>query len=104
MINTVTIKEIRKNDVLAGFSIKGHADYSKKDDIVCTAVSVLTVNTINSLVEVTKADFDTCICDTGNSIFEVSNPKKEDVILLASAKLGFMDLADRYCNYVEYFE
>ena len=34
----------------AGFSCEGHADYKPRgEDIVCAALSVLTINTVNSL-------------------------------------------------------
>ena len=37
---------------LIGFDIKGHADYAPKgEDIVCSAVSILTIATVNSLLE-----------------------------------------------------
>ena len=37
---------------LIGFDIKGHADYAPKgEDIVCSAVSILAIATVNSLLE-----------------------------------------------------
>ncbi len=47
---------IRKtpNGEYAGFSCQGHAGFSHKGkDIVCAALSMLTINTINSLEELT---------------------------------------------------
>ena len=37
---------------LIGFDVKGHADYAPHgEDIVCAAVSVLAITTVNSLLE-----------------------------------------------------
>ena len=51
--------EIRKSDKgYTGFSSKGHAGYAEHGfDIVCAAVSALTVNTINSIEKFTNDPF-----------------------------------------------
>ena len=51
--------EIRKSgEEYAGFSSKGHAGYAEEGyDIICAAVSVLTVNTINSIEKFTDDAF-----------------------------------------------
>ena len=48
--------EIRKScGEYSGFSCSGHAGYAEEGfDIICAAVSVLTVNTINSIEVLTK--------------------------------------------------
>ena len=51
--------EIRKSgEEYQGFSCKGHAGYGEAGkDIICAAVSALTVNTINSIEKFTKDAF-----------------------------------------------
>ncbi len=47
---------IRKttNGEYAGFNCQGHAEFARKGkDIVCAALSILTINTINSLEKLT---------------------------------------------------
>lgn len=40
----------------AGFTCQGHAGYDKKgQDVVCAALSILTINTLNSLEQLTHA-------------------------------------------------
>ena len=46
----ITVEIRKSNGEYAGFSSKGHAGYAEAGyDIICAAVSVLTVNTINSI-------------------------------------------------------
>ena len=56
----IRIKELKKSEDLIGFNIYGHAEYAIKDDIVCAAVTVLTINTINSLLQITTSTLDEC--------------------------------------------
>lgn len=50
----VTIYKNKSGDYLE-FICEGHAGYAKRgEDIVCAAISVLVINTINSLEELTK--------------------------------------------------
>ena len=48
----------RRGNQYAGFVSKGHAGYAEEGyDIICAAVSVLTVNTINSIEAFTTDHF-----------------------------------------------
>ncbi len=47
-----------KNGQITGFECRGHADYAEEgSDIVCSAVSALTINTVNSLEQFTADEF-----------------------------------------------
>ena len=53
--------EIRKSNsgCYTGFTVKGHAGFSDSgSDIVCSAVSMLVINTINSIEKFTSDEFD----------------------------------------------
>ena len=51
----IRFKVWRSADQYKGFETSGHAGYAEDgDDIICSAVSVLTINTINSIEEFTE--------------------------------------------------
>ena len=46
----ITVKIFKRSDDFEGFQISGHAGYAESGyDIICAAVSVLAVNTANSI-------------------------------------------------------
>ena len=50
-MTTVTIYK-SDNDIYEGFTCKGHAGYAVSGkDIICASISILVINTINSLEE-----------------------------------------------------
>lgn len=56
MIKVLVIKT-QKEDRINNVTIKGHADYAENgSDIVCSAVSALTLGTINSVESLLKID------------------------------------------------
>ncbi len=78
---------------------KGHAgfaDYGK--DIVCAAVSVLMINTINSLEQLTSDSFSTSQNEEKGILrFEFEDvPSKEATLLLKSFELGVTSIFDQY--------
>ena len=55
----IEIEIQRKNRQYRGFLCEGHAGYAQEGyDIICSAVSVLTVNAVNSIEQFTRG----CIC------------------------------------------
>ena len=51
----IRVKFYRKEGRFFGFQLKGHAGYAEPgEDILCSAVSALAINTVNSLEELTK--------------------------------------------------
>ena len=56
MVRVTILKD--QKDICRGFETSGHAGYADKgQDIVCAAVSVLTINTVNSLEQFTEETF-----------------------------------------------
>ena len=50
----ITVKIFKRSDDFEGFQVTGHAGYAESGyDIICAAVSVLTVNTANSIETLT---------------------------------------------------
>ena len=81
-----------------GFSISGHAGFAKRGkDIVCSAVSALAINTMNSIDKLTDARFDACIDDDGAIEFKFKSESDDKSQLLVSAlSLGLTELYKEY--------
>ncbi len=84
----------------SGFICDGHAGYaSYGEDIVCASISVLVINTINSLEEITgermdvKADGDT---GTIRCYFADQPLKDTSRVLMDSLVLGLTHIAKQY--------
>lgn len=91
--------EIRKsNGEYVGFSCKGHAGYADEGyDIICAAVSVLTVNTMNSIEKFTDDAFKAEAADGMVRWKFTELPlSKESKLLMDSLVLGLEDIQDNY--------
>ena len=100
-MTTVTIYK-SENGAYAGLYVNGHAGYAEAgSDIVCAAISTLTINTINSVDQFTKdrvlvtQDEQQVVIDAS---FEGENGvlSPEAVLLLQSYELGVTELARQY--------
>ena len=95
---TVAAKK-RDNDII-GFHIEGHAEYSKRrgTDIVCSAVSALAVNCINSIEELTGDSFSYGKDDDRGMLdFELTEEISEQSrLLLKSLFLGLGAISKSY--------
>ena len=84
---------------LAGFSVSGHAcagEYGH--DIVCAAVSVLVINTVNSLEAFTDDQFEVQE-DDGYVSFHFTAPVTErGILLMDSLVLGLTEIEHSYNN------
>lgn len=97
-----------KTGDICGFRLKGHADFAEAgSDIVCSAVSVLTINTINCIELFTKAKFE-CKTDEnkgGYLSFALSETKegradKDAQLLLKTMLNGLSDIEKEYGLYI----
>ena len=81
-----------------GFSSKGHAGYAEEGyDIICAAVSVLTVNTINSIEKFTDDAFKAEAADGMVRWKFTELPlSKEAKLLMDSLVLGLEDIQENY--------
>ncbi|WWR14561.1 ribosomal-processing cysteine protease Prp [Lachnospiraceae bacterium JLR.KK008] len=82
-----------------GFYCEGHAGFSKAGtDIVCAAVSILVINTINSIAQFGGQKF-TCSQKEKDGVirFELAGePTKETSLLLDSMILGLKEVEKQY--------
>lgn len=101
----IKVKISKKNNKIYAFDISGHAEYDEYGkDIVCSAISVLVINTVNSIQKFTDA---TLVIDeynkkTGNIKFKLDIEKgiysSEVEVLLKSLELGLNSIKEQYGN------
>ena len=94
MIN-VTI--YTRNDEIVGFCSEGHAGYDNSGrDLICAAVSVLVINTINSIEQFTN-DQDEVEADEDSGyihfMLKTDEPSSETSVLLKSMVLGIQNVS-----------
>ena len=94
----ITVEIRKSNGEYVGFSSKGHAGYAEEGyDIVCAAVSVLTVNTINSIEKFTEDAFKAEAADGMVRWKFTELPlSKEAKLLMDSLVLGLEDIQEIY--------
>ena len=100
----VTIYKNVKNECV-GFKALGHAGYAEEgEDIVCAAISILTINTMNAIETFTDVDVS---LETDEEIgfieYRIEEPTKETSLLLDTMVLGLQTMADDE-NYAEYID
>ncbi len=97
MINVSIFKNAE--NLVTGFQVSGHADYSEYgSDVVCAAVSALVINTINSIENFTHDRF-TLDQDEKKGFIEfhvVSTLSNNSNLLLSSLVLGLQGIAEEY--------
>lgn len=87
------------NGIYNGFKTKGHAEYADSGyDIICSAVSVLVVNTINSIEQFTSDQFEMRGEEDSDKIefIILSEVSKESTLLLKSLILGLQGIIENY--------
>ena len=96
MIKAVFYKD--SEDGICGFKISGHAGFAKSGkDIVCSAVSVLTINTINSIESFTDNKYKLDNSKSGLILFKfLSQSDEKGQLLLKSLLLGLEGIESEY--------
>lgn len=90
-----------KKDQYFGFAVSGHALYGEYgEDIVCSAVSVLAINTVNSIEKLTADEFENVNHEDKAYISLVMTDviSPETRILLESFYLGVTGVEEAYGN------
>ncbi|MBQ6661495.1 MAG: ribosomal-processing cysteine protease Prp [Lachnospiraceae bacterium] len=87
---------------LCGFHIHGHSEYADPGkDIVCSAISALSFNCVNSLEVLSKDRTSVEQESNGNLFCIVKRPiSPEGQLLLRSLQLGAENIAKEYPRYV----
>ncbi|HWT74230.1 MAG TPA: ribosomal-processing cysteine protease Prp [Mobilitalea sp.] len=97
MINVSIYKNAE--NLITGFKMSGHANYSKRGkDVVCAAVSALVINTINSIENFTSDQFHLDEDEKkGIMEFHVVSPiSSNSNLLLSSLALGLQGIVEVY--------
>ena len=93
----ITITLYKHQNQYQGFVSRGHAGYAEEGyDIICAAVSVLTVNAINSIEQFTG---DTIAVRSDEGYVELileGDVSRETTLLLDSMVLGLQDIRETY--------
>ena len=93
----VTIRFVRSKGVLRSFESKGHALYGDfGQDIVCAAVSALSINCANSLEAFTEDPFSV---DSGEGFLSLrldGEPSEKASLLMESLLLGLTGIEKEY--------
>lgn len=96
------------NNDIYEFIIKGHADYAQKGyDIICSAVSLLVLNTINSIEKFTTEKIVYNIKNNGGYLKCTlpnikNNVDSHDAVLLLNAMaFGLKSLKSEYSKYIK---
>ncbi len=95
---SVTI-HLNNQQECVGFQTLGHAEYADPGyDIICAAVSVLTLNTINSIQQFTESKFHyEEEQSSGKMVFHLEgDASPEAKLLLSSMVLGLQGIQDSY--------
>ncbi len=93
----IAIRFERKGGAIRFFESKGHAGFAEEGmDIVCAAVSVLSINTANSLEQLTEDTFQVEEKDGFLSIRFSEEPSKEASLLMESLLLGLTSIEKSY--------
>ena len=101
----ITVTIYKKSNQYLGFDINGHAGYAEEgSDIICAAVSVLSLNTLNSIEAFTEDEFTVDVDEASARIhFMIKNkPSKESLLLLNSLILGLQRMEDE--QYTEFID
>ena len=94
MAKHIKAKILKKDGLIYGFDIKDHGD-----PIVCSGVSVLTINTINSLEALLGIEPLAEIDESGEIYFTVIDYQNDKVqLLLRSLELGLRSIEEEEYN------
>lgn len=94
---------LKHGDLYKGFEVKGHAGYADAgSDIVCAAISALTINCINSIETFTKDEFileqDEC-----SGVLRLTFKDKvssNSQLLIDSLTLGLREIRNEHKEYI----
>ena len=95
----ISITVFKAGHQYKGFLCEGHAGYAEEGyDIICSAVSVLTINTINSLEQFTGDDFQVEQAEDGGYLKLTMDGElsAEADVLMKSLVLGLQTIEENY--------
>lgn len=104
----ITFKLLRQGERLTGFQCSGHAGYGKAgSDIVCSAVSALTITCINAIAELlgitpeVKQDQETGYISLVLPEGMTPDQREGAQLLLKALALGMQGIQEEYSKHVQ---
>lgn len=100
----VTVYKNKQNECV-GFRVFGHSGYADTgEDIVCAAISILVINTMNAIECFTDVKFKQQVNEEQGLIeYKIEKTTKETTLLLKTMILGLQTLEDNklYTDYID---
>lgn len=95
----VNIYEDDETNLITGFDVKGHAGYAAKGkDIVCAAVSALSVATVKAIQSRYKANISE---HEGFLKLIIESPDRASNLMIKPFREGMKDITEQYSDYVK---
>ncbi len=95
----MAIEIVKHNGQYRGFECHGHAGYAEEgEDIVCSAISVLTINTINSIDHFLDDEISVTTDESKGEMqcYFMGQPSEEASLLMDSLVLGLESIVSQY--------
>lgn len=95
----ITVTVFNKKEEIVGVQLEGHAEFGKRGkDIVCSAVSILYINLVNSLESFTQDEKELNGSTKINfqNVILKSMPSREAELLFQSFLLGVTTIEQKY--------
>ena len=97
----IRFKVFFEGDKIVGFELKGHSGYAEHGkDIVCSAVSVLAITTVNSIEKLTDCIVEAETKDGYMKARLISTDNCDAQLILKSMLLGLNMISEQYPNNV----
>ena len=97
----ITATVVKDSSGYVEFSCKGHAGFAAKGkDIVCSAISALTINTANSIMTLTDTPIDVNENDGFLSWRFEKAPEEKATLLMDSLIIGLKSVEEEYKGYL----
>lgn len=101
----------KKKDLYYGFEMKGHANFSEDNDILCAALSVLSINIPNSIEKICGLSCEDMNLKIGDGYLKLmlnfekmDDSKIRDVqTIIKTFEVGIISLKKEYNKYIEIY-
>lgn len=98
----IAVTFFKSEDVLSGFRVSGHSDYSEQgSDIVCAAVSSAVYLAANTITDVQRINAEVTERDGFMSLKLPHNEAKNAYVVLAGLELHLTALSEQYNKYIK---
>ncbi len=93
------IEIVKHNGEYRGFECHGHSGFAEEgEDIVCSAISMLTINTINSIDHLLEDEINVTTDEAKGAMqcYFMGKPSEGASLLMDSMKLGLESISAQY--------